>query len=88
MCDNFQNVGKQPLFKDRLNKFVTDGAILVAVSLSSLAEIPSGPFAFDTLRVRRCCSTSSTVRSISSVSIHQQGLDRQDQQSVKETLSS
>ena len=51
MCDNFQSVGKQPLFKDRLNTFVTDGAILVAVSLSILAEIPSGPFAFDTLRV-------------------------------------
>ena len=67
MCDNFQNVGKQPLFKDRLNKFVTDGAILVAVSLSILAEIPSGPFAFDTSRVCRCCSTSSTAHSISSV---------------------
>ena len=64
MCNNFQSVEKQPLFKD---KFVTDGAILLAVSLSILAEIPSSPFAFDTSGVRKYCSTSSTVHSISSV---------------------
>ena len=39
----FQALGTLPSFKDRLKSIVTAGAILYAVNLSILAEMPSGP---------------------------------------------
>ena len=42
--DFFQQFGTRPNFSDRLKSMVTAGAMLGAVLLSILAEIPSGPF--------------------------------------------
>ena len=48
--DCFQPVGIRPLWRERLNRVVTDGAILLAVDLSMRAEILSGPEDLDVSR--------------------------------------
>jgi len=42
--------GLRPLWRERLNRVVTDGAILLAVDLSMRAEILSGPEDLDVSR--------------------------------------
>ena len=42
----FQSLGNIPVVIDKLNKRVKEGVILLAVSLSILTEMLSGPLAF------------------------------------------
>ena len=60
--DLFHSVGTCPSLIDRLKSLVTDGAMLVAVCLSIIADTSSGPVALDTSRFLRRCSTSSVVQ--------------------------
>jgi len=59
--DCFHSVGTFPDGMAKLNNNVTDGAMLVAVHFSIVAETTSGPIALDLSRVRRKCSTSSVA---------------------------
>ena len=45
--DCFQPIGMRPHWRERLNRVVTDDAILIAVNLSMRAEVPSGPVDLD-----------------------------------------
>ena len=60
--DLFHSVGTCPSLIDRLKSLVTDRAMLVAVCLSIIADMSSGPVALDTPRFLRRCSTSSVVQ--------------------------
>ena len=58
----FHSVGTCPSLIERLKSLVTDGAMLVAVCLSIVADTSSGPVALDTSRFLRRCSSSSVVQ--------------------------
>ncbi len=60
--DLFHSVGTCPCLIDKLKSFVTDGAMLVAVCFSIVADTPSGPVALDISRFPSRCSTSSMVQ--------------------------
>ena len=47
----FQSLGNIPVVIDKLNKRVREGVILLAVSLSILTEMLSGPLAFSGFRL-------------------------------------
>ena len=59
----FHSTGNSPTSSEILNSLVTAGAILVAVSLSIFAEIPSAPLALVTSSASRSPHTSSSVHS-------------------------
>ena len=62
--DIFQVAGGLPHTMERLNSFVSDGAIAVAVDLNIRAEIPSGPLALDISRHLSSSQTSSSEHRI------------------------
>ena len=58
-----QSVGSSPVLIEMLNTSVTAGVMLVAVALSILAEIWSGPLDFDGSILLMRVNTSSSVQS-------------------------
>ena len=53
MRDFFHWEGTLPEWTDRFNRAVTEGAMVLAVSLSMRADIPSGPVALLVSKVDR-----------------------------------
>ncbi len=64
--DFFQRDGMVPVVRDRLKSLVIEGAILYAVFLSILADIPSCPLALDESKAANRSPTSDSEQRISS----------------------
>jgi len=64
--DLFHSSGTRPVRRDRFRRLVTEGVMLLAVDLSIMADIPSGPVALEVSRQDRKKWTSSSVHSRSS----------------------
>ena len=61
IVDFFHWVGSWQDIMERLNNLVKDGEILPAGDFNNLADIPSGPLAFDESKDDRRSKTSSSV---------------------------